>query len=88
VHKLWHPVSYLMFPLSGAAFLLSALPLQAQHILIYLPMISGTEFLREGFFGSKIHAIYDMQYMMECNLVLTMLGLAILRKVSDEVIPA
>lgn len=88
VHKLWHPVSYLMFPLSGAAFLLSALPLQAQKILIYLPMINGTEYLREGFFGSKIHAIYDMPYMTVCNLVLTILGLSILRKVSDEVIPA
>lgn len=87
VHKLWHPLSYLMFPLSGAAFLLSALPPQAQAILIYLPMINGTEYLREGFFGSKIHAIYDMSYMTACNMVLTILGLCILRVVSDEVIP-
>lgn len=87
VHKLWHPLSYLMFPLSGAAFLLSALPQQAQAILIYLPMINGTEYLREGFFGSKIHAIYDMSYMASCNLVLTLAGLCILRVVSDEVIP-
>ncbi|EIZ77176.1 capsule polysaccharide export inner-membrane protein [Novosphingobium sp. Rr 2-17] len=87
VHKLWHPVSYLMFPLSGAAFLLSALPPQAQAILKYLPMINGVEYLREGFFGSKIHAIYDMGYMATCNMVLTVLGLCILRVVADEVIP-
>lgn len=87
VHKLWHPFSYLMFPLSGAAFLLSALPPQAQAILKYLPMINGTEYLREGFFGSKIRAIYDMPYMTACNLVLTILGLSILRVVADEVIP-
>lgn len=87
VHKLWHPLSYLMFPLSGAAFLLSALPPQAQAILKYLPMINGTEYLREGFFGSKIQAIYDMPYMTACNLVLTILGLCILRVVADEVIP-
>jgi ABC-2 type transport system permease protein/capsular polysaccharide transport system permease protein len=26
IHKLWHPLSYLLFPLSGAAFLLSSMP--------------------------------------------------------------
>lgn len=87
VDKLWHPLSYIMFPLSGAAFLLSAMPPGGQAILKYLPMINGTEYLREGFFGSKIHAIYDMPYMTACNLVLTILGLSILRVVADEVIP-
>lgn len=87
IHKLWHPASYLMFPLSGAAFLLSALPLQAQAILKYLPMINGTEYLREGFFGSHIHAIYDMPYMFACNMVLSILGIGILRRVADEVVP-
>jgi ABC-type polysaccharide/polyol phosphate export permease len=88
VHKLWHPLSYLMFPLSGAAFMLSALPQQAQDILIYLPMLNGTEYLREGFFGSQIVAIYDMGYMLTCNMALSLMGLSILRVVSDEVIPA
>lgn len=87
VHKLWHPVSYIMFPLSGAAFLLSAMPPQAQAILKYLPMINATEYLREGFFGSKIHAMYDMSYLAGFNLLLTALGLAILRVVADEVTP-
>ena len=87
VHKLWHPVSYLLFPLSGAAFLLSVMPPEAQEVLQWLPMIHGTEYLREGFFGSKITAIYDMGYMAICNVVLTVLGLAIIRVVSDSVIP-
>lgn len=87
VHKLWHPLSYLLFPLSGAAFMLSVLPKEAQEVLTYLPMIHGVEYLREGYFGSKIDAIYDMGYMAVCNACLTLLGLAILRVVSDEVIP-
>jgi len=87
VEKLWHPFSYLLFPLSGAAFMLSVMPPEAQAVLAYLPMINGVEYLREGFFGSKIHAIYDMGYMAEFNAVLTILGLAVLRVVSDEVIP-
>ena len=87
VHKLWHPVSYLLFPLSGAAFLLNSMPVQAQTYLQYLPMIHGLEYLREGFFGSKIHAIYDMGYMALFNSILTLLGLVQIRILADTVIP-
>lgn len=87
VHKLWHPVSYLLFPLSGAGFLLNSLPVQAQHVLLYLPMIHGLEYLREGFFGSHIVAIYDLGYMALCNAVLTLLGLTQIRALADSVIP-
>jgi ABC-type polysaccharide/polyol phosphate export permease len=87
VEKLWHPASYLLFPLSGAAFLVDALPKQAQDILLYLPMVNGVEYLREGYFGSKVTAHYDMGYMATCNAVLTLLAMARIRKVSREVIP-
>lgn len=87
VQKLWHPVSYLLFPLSGAAFLLSSVPEPAREFLLYLPMIHGLEFLREGFFGSKINAIYDMGFMALCNTVLTFLGLVQIRILADTVIP-
>lgn len=87
VHKLWHPLSYLLFPLSGAAFLLSVMPPEAQAVLTWLPMIHGVEYLREGFFGSQITAIYDLGYMAICNAVLTLLGLALIRIVSESVIP-
>ena len=87
VHKLWHPLSYLLFPLSGAAFLLSVMPPEAQAVLTWLPMIHGVEYLREGFFGSQITAIYDLGYMAVCNAVLTLLGLALIRIVSESVIP-
>ena len=87
VHKLWHPLSYLLFPLSGAAFLLSVMPPEAQAVLTWLPMIHGVEYLREGFFGSQITAIHDLGYMAVCNAVLTLLGLALIRIVSESVIP-
>ncbi|WP_168603191.1 ABC transporter permease [Novosphingobium sp. SG707] len=87
IHKLWHPASYLLFPLSGAAFLLNSMPVQAQIYLEYLPMIHGLEYLREGFFGSKIHAIYDIGYMAMVNLVLTLVGLSQIRLLADTVIP-
>jgi len=87
IDKLWHPMSYLLFPLSGAAFLVDALPKAAQDVVLWLPMVHAVEFLREGYFGSQMTAHYDLGYMAIANLTLTILGLAHLGKISREVIP-
>lgn len=87
VEKLWHPSAYLIFPLSGAAFLVDALPAAAQQSVLYLPMVHGVEYVREGYFGSQINAHYDLQYMALCNTLLLLLGMAQLRKISRTVIP-
>lgn len=87
VEKLWHPSAYLLFPLSGAAFIVDALPQQAQDIVLLLPMVHGVEFVREGYFGSKVVAHYDMAYMAAWNLLLTLFGLAQERKLSRVLVP-
>jgi len=87
VEKVWHPMAYLLFPLSGAAFMVDWLPSAMQEIILLLPMVHGVEVLREGYFGSTIHAHYDLGYMAECCLVLTLLGLAQERVVSRQVMP-
>lgn len=87
IEKLWHPASYLLFPLSGAAFLVSALPDQAQRILLYLPMVHGVEYVRDGFFGSRIVAHHDMSYMALFCTILTLLALAEIQKVSRTITP-
>lgn len=87
VDKLWHPMSYLLFPLSGAAFLLDAIPEPARDFLMYLPMVNVTEYIRDGYFGSRFVAHYDMAYTITVCLVMMLIGLARLRKISREVIP-
>lgn len=87
VDKLWHPFSYLLFPLSGAAFMVDALPKTAQELVLLLPMVHGVELLREGYFGSTFHAHYNMGYMAICCAVLTLLGLAKMREISRTVMP-
>jgi len=87
VEKLWHPASYLLFPLSGAAFLVDALPSEAQRYVLMLPMVHGVEYLREGYFGSAMIAHYDIGYMAAWNTLLTLLGLAQTRRVSMTVVP-
>ena len=87
VDKLWHPFSYLLFPLSGAAFIVAALPLFAQEIVLWVPTVHGIELVREGFFGSRARAIYDLGYLIPCNLVITLIALIALRYVSRRVVP-
>jgi ABC-2 type transport system permease protein/capsular polysaccharide transport system permease protein len=87
VEKLWHPAAYILFPLSGAAFLVDALPEAAQKVVLLLPMVHGVEYLREGYFGSQITAHYDMAYMALWNAILTLLGLAQTRKISRILVP-
>lgn len=87
VDKLWHPASYLLFPLSGAAFLVEALPKQAQDFVLLLPMVHAVEYIREGFFGSEFNARYDLEYMAVVNLVVTFFGLLQTFRVSRRIIP-
>jgi ABC-2 type transport system permease protein/capsular polysaccharide transport system permease protein len=87
IEKLWHPAAYLLFPLSGAAFLVDALPQAAQRLVLLLPMVHGVEYVREGYFGSKVIAHYDLGYMALFNLGLTLFGLFQTRKVGQMVIP-
>jgi len=87
VEKIWHPMSYLLFPLSGAVFMVDWLPPTAQKLVLLLPMVHGVELLREGYFGSMVHAHYDLGYMAICCLALTLFGLAQERVVSRQVLP-
>jgi ABC-type polysaccharide/polyol phosphate export permease len=87
VEKFWHPMAYLLFPLSGAVFIVDALPHAAQEFVLLLPMVHGVELLREGYFGSAIRAHYDLGYLALWCIGLTVLGLAKIREVSRRVMP-
>lgn len=87
VEKLWHPMSYLLFPLSGAAFMVDWLPTAAQKFVLLLPMVHGVEILREGYFGSAVRAHYDLSYMAIVCLCMTLLALAQEREISRKVMP-
>jgi ABC-type polysaccharide/polyol phosphate export permease len=87
VEKLFHPAAYLMFPISGAAFLVDALPKDFQEVVLWLPMVHGTEMVREGYFGSKMIAHYDVGYLVMVNMILTLAGLAIERIVTRDFVP-
>lgn len=86
VEKIWHPASYLMLPLAGTSFMVEYVPPDFRHLVMWIPMLHGTELVREGYFGSLIHAHYDMNYMFSVCLILTFLGLLETRYASQHVI--
>jgi ABC-type polysaccharide/polyol phosphate export permease len=71
--------------MSGAAFLVDALPPSAQNIVLYLPMLHAVEFIREGYFGSVMQAHYDLSYLLAANMLLSLTGLSLVRQIGlDE----
>lgn len=87
VEKIWHPMAYLLLPMSGALFMVDWLPPKAQEVVLLFPMVHGVELLREGYFGSMVHAHYNLTYMTGCCLGLTLFGLAQERVISRQVTP-
>ncbi|MHB8843708.1 MAG: ABC transporter permease [Nitrospirota bacterium] len=87
VDKIWHPLSYILFPLSGAAFMVDWLPPAGREVVLWLPMVHGVEILREGYFGSAVRAHYDVVFMAVVCLCLTFAGLALTREAGRRVEP-
>lgn len=87
VEKIWHPLSYLTFPLSGAAFMVDALPQEVQKYALLVPMVNGVELVREGYFGSRVHAHYDIPYLILTCVALTLLALAQVAVANREITP-
>jgi len=79
VDRFWHPTSYVLFPLSGATFMVDWLPPKVQEYALLLPMVHGVELIREGYFGNVVKTHHDLAYMAMVNLVLTFFGLAMMR---------
>lgn len=85
VERIWHPAAYLLFPLSGAAFMVDWLPVNMQKVVLLLPMVHGTEMLREGFFGNVVKTHYNVGYMAACCLVMSLGGLYLTHQASRRV---
>jgi capsular polysaccharide transport system permease protein len=85
VERVWHPTAYLLFPLSGAGFMVEWLPPAGREVVLMLPMVHGVEMVREGYFGSIVRTHYDVGYMAMCCLVLTLIGLFLVRDAGRRV---
>lgn len=87
IERIWHVMTYLLFPLSGAGYMVDWLPKAAQEIVLWLPMVHGVEMIRHGYFGSVIPTYENPAYFATANLVMTLVGLALTREAGRRVQP-
>lgn len=77
---------YVMIPVSGTFSMVSWLVPEAQRAVLYSPFVNAMELMREGVFGTGIHAQYDISNPIGWSLVLTLIGLSMCRRVRRELI--
>jgi capsular polysaccharide transport system permease protein len=87
VERVWHIFTYLMFPLSGAAFMVDWFPKNVQNLLSWVPMVQGTEMIRHGYFGDQIRTYEDPVYFALVNTIMLLVGLALVRETGRRVEP-
>lgn len=88
VEKIWTPMQFLLFPLSGVGFMVDWLAPNFQKVVLQLPMVHGVEILREGYFGNSVRSHYDLGYMATVCLCLTFLGLHLAKATARQINPS
>lgn len=84
IDRLWHAFTYLMFPLSGAAFFVHWLPDGFQKFVLYIPMVHFSEMIRHGYYGDLVPTFENIVYIVTWNLVLSFIGLCLVRYTSNK----
>ncbi|WP_424137294.1 ABC transporter permease [Roseomonas chloroacetimidivorans] len=77
--RMIHPITYLLMPLSGAFYALHWFPPSLRELLLWNPLVSIHEAIREGMFGHRLPSYYDLPYVGLWILGTNLLGLASLR---------
>ncbi len=85
--RTWHIFTYLLFPLSGAMFMVHWLPKAAQDAVLWLPMVHGVEMVRHGFFGDLVSTYENPLYFTAANMIITLFGLVLTRECGRRVQP-
>lgn len=79
IERAIHAITYLLLPVCGMFFLVEWLPDWLQELALYIPTVHIFELLRDGQFGSRFHAYYDLSYVAAWIMVTHLIGLAALR---------
>jgi capsular polysaccharide transport system permease protein len=72
-------LTFIIMPVGGLFFLVEWLPDWAQEIVLWIPTVHLFELLRDGQFGSRFRAVYDLSYVAAWIFMTHLLGLSALR---------
>jgi capsular polysaccharide transport system permease protein len=75
------PLMFMMMPISGAMWMLQDLPPDVREGVLWIPMVSIHEAMREAQFGHRIVSYYDLGYVLLWIIGTTLVGLAAVRAV-------
>src|SRR5512135_2319145 len=85
--RIYHVSMYLYLPLSGAFFLVDWLPSRAQKYALWIPTVHATEMFRSGYYGGAVHTHYSTSYLALANVLLMLVGLALVAYAGRRVEP-
>jgi len=75
------PLLYITLPISGAFYLVDWLPSNLQTIVLWSPLVDINEMFRAGVFGPQvIRSDWSATFPALCSLVITPIGLVVVRK--------
>ena len=78
VGRMIHPLIYVLMPLSGAFFTMSALPKPVRDVLLSIPIAHIYEIMRYGWFKSAKPDFIDVGYLVAWILGMLLLGLLLI----------
>lgn len=87
LERTWHIFLYLIIPISGAVYMVDWLPPRMQAVVLWIPMVHGTEMIRHGYFGSIIPTYESPLYFSVFNLILTFAGLVAVKDCQRRIQP-
>ena len=67
--RIWHMLTYLLFPVSGAMFMVHWLAPAARDAVLWLPMVHGVEMLRSGWFGPAVVTYESPGYLLGASML-------------------
>ena len=79
--KIWNAMGIVFMIASGVFYFVSSLPQQAQEIVLWVPMIHGTEMFRHGYFGATVVTMENPWYLALWDIILLFIGLLAFRSV-------
>lgn len=72
---------YIMIPVSGLFFMISWMAPNIRPYLLWSPFLNGMEMMRKGIWGDTVTAYYNIWNPLVCSMILTLVGLALCRRV-------
>ena len=86
LEKLMPVTIYLSIPFNGTFTMVSWLTPDLQHFMLYSPFMSPMELIRQGIFGNRVNAIWELSVPITTTIVLTVIGLSLCRRIRRELV--